>query len=213
MAEPLRHRQTKEAATDMFSLKPPRHISTLLIRDRVEPGSRFCHVCYALKAEAKSDYRSLPRWELCRLIKSFQSIQAASLSKCSPPAFAQCNALSHAASFLCWAECDLNRQRLSAHLRAGREAIEGLDDFCHCVIARRGCQFVIAAERGLRGQQFTRRLQERIDAFRQFGVAHERECSASRRPSKFQWLFPIFLIKGVRERGGPYRMVACRARV
>ena len=31
MAEPLRHRQTKEVATDMFSLQPPRHISTLQI--------------------------------------------------------------------------------------------------------------------------------------------------------------------------------------
>jgi hypothetical protein len=31
MAEPLRHRQTKEAVTDMFSLQPPRHISTLPI--------------------------------------------------------------------------------------------------------------------------------------------------------------------------------------
>src|SRR2546429_7058701 len=31
MVEPLRHRQTKEAATDMFSLKPPRHIPTLPI--------------------------------------------------------------------------------------------------------------------------------------------------------------------------------------
>ena len=30
MAEPLRHRQTKEAATDMFYLKPPRHISTYM---------------------------------------------------------------------------------------------------------------------------------------------------------------------------------------
>jgi len=30
MVEPVRHRQTKEAATDMFYLKPPRHISTLL---------------------------------------------------------------------------------------------------------------------------------------------------------------------------------------
>jgi hypothetical protein len=30
-AEPLRHRQTKEAATDMFDLKPPRHIPTLHI--------------------------------------------------------------------------------------------------------------------------------------------------------------------------------------
>ena len=29
MAEPLRHRQTKEAETDMFYLTPPRHISTL----------------------------------------------------------------------------------------------------------------------------------------------------------------------------------------
>jgi hypothetical protein len=34
MAEPLRHRQTKEAATDMFGLKPPRHISTLPVKLR-----------------------------------------------------------------------------------------------------------------------------------------------------------------------------------
>jgi hypothetical protein len=27
--EPVRHRQTKEAATDMFNLRPPRHTSTL----------------------------------------------------------------------------------------------------------------------------------------------------------------------------------------
>ena len=31
MAEPVRHRQTKGAATDMFDLQPPRHISTLRI--------------------------------------------------------------------------------------------------------------------------------------------------------------------------------------
>src|SRR5438105_4656745 len=31
MVELLRHRQTKEAATDMFCLQPPRHISTLPI--------------------------------------------------------------------------------------------------------------------------------------------------------------------------------------
>jgi hypothetical protein len=30
MVEPLRHRQSKEAATDMFSLQPPRHISTYM---------------------------------------------------------------------------------------------------------------------------------------------------------------------------------------
>ena len=34
MVEPLRHRQTKEAATDMFCLKPPRHISTLHLTDK-----------------------------------------------------------------------------------------------------------------------------------------------------------------------------------
>src|SRR5580704_10110947 len=39
MVEPLRHRQTKEAATDMFDLQPPRHISTLHSRD-CQPGPR-----------------------------------------------------------------------------------------------------------------------------------------------------------------------------
>ena len=40
MAEPLRHRQTKEAATDMFGLQPPRHISTLpmLLKKDYEGG-------------------------------------------------------------------------------------------------------------------------------------------------------------------------------
>ena len=48
MVEPLRHRQTKGAATDMFDLQLPRHISTLpeaevtrrprFGRDRVKSG-------------------------------------------------------------------------------------------------------------------------------------------------------------------------------
>jgi hypothetical protein len=33
MADPLRHRQTKGAATDMVDLTPPRHIPTLPIKD------------------------------------------------------------------------------------------------------------------------------------------------------------------------------------
>jgi hypothetical protein len=37
MVEPLRHRQTKEAATDMFYLTPPRHISTLHKADERKP--------------------------------------------------------------------------------------------------------------------------------------------------------------------------------
>jgi hypothetical protein len=41
MVEPLRHRQTKGAATDMFYLKPPRHISTLPDSDL---GARGCQV-------------------------------------------------------------------------------------------------------------------------------------------------------------------------
>ena len=39
MVEPLRHRQSKEAATDMFSLQPPRHISTLYPSRLVALGS------------------------------------------------------------------------------------------------------------------------------------------------------------------------------
>ena len=37
MAQPVRHRQTKGAATDMLSLPPPRHISTL-------PAPDTCHL-------------------------------------------------------------------------------------------------------------------------------------------------------------------------
>ena len=42
MVEPLRHRQTKGAATDMFYLTPPRHISTLpRLCVFTRPGSIF----------------------------------------------------------------------------------------------------------------------------------------------------------------------------
>src|SRR5262245_24789576 len=41
MVEPLRHRQTKEAETDMSDLQPPRHISTL---PRGEVGRIQWHV-------------------------------------------------------------------------------------------------------------------------------------------------------------------------
>jgi hypothetical protein len=39
--EPLRHRQTKGAATDMFYLKPPRHISTLLKAEKFNQSICF----------------------------------------------------------------------------------------------------------------------------------------------------------------------------
>ncbi len=47
MAEPLRHRQTKEAATDMFYLKPPRHISTL---PRGEIPVHLIYVSYSIES-------------------------------------------------------------------------------------------------------------------------------------------------------------------
>ena len=40
MVEPLRHRQTKGAATDMFYLMPPRHISTLHFSCLTRPDRR-----------------------------------------------------------------------------------------------------------------------------------------------------------------------------
>jgi len=47
MAEPLRHRQTKEAATDMFSLQSPRHIPNLpkAPLGARPPTGRFTHDC------------------------------------------------------------------------------------------------------------------------------------------------------------------------
>src|SRR5271165_2396703 len=51
MAEPLRHRQTKEAATDMFSLQPPRHIPTLPkpeppVSARISASASYGHACW-----------------------------------------------------------------------------------------------------------------------------------------------------------------------
>ena len=42
MGEPLRHRQTKEAATVMFGLQPTRHISTLPCR---QPTTGIADCC------------------------------------------------------------------------------------------------------------------------------------------------------------------------
>src|SRR5262252_1216243 len=61
MAEPLRHRQTKEAATDMFSLQPPRHISTLpdsALRPS-PPHGRFPLDCVAKLFSAPRRVRSI----------------------------------------------------------------------------------------------------------------------------------------------------------
>src|SRR4029077_3052004 len=46
MVEPLRHRQTKEAATDMYSLTRPRHIPTL--PQATDAAGAACHLMSAL---------------------------------------------------------------------------------------------------------------------------------------------------------------------
>jgi hypothetical protein len=55
MAEPVRHRQTKEAATDMFDLQPPRHIPTLPIRYRDDPAASPAMSALTPNAEVNSE--------------------------------------------------------------------------------------------------------------------------------------------------------------
>src|ERR1700693_1730567 len=59
MGETLRHRQTKEAATDMFSLKPPRHIPTLPITTDCQCSRR---VGFAPDTHPESGHRWSAAW-------------------------------------------------------------------------------------------------------------------------------------------------------
>jgi hypothetical protein len=58
MAELLRHRQTKEAATDMLTLQPPRHIPTLPFS--TGPSQQELRLCplYPEKTEASSELKA-----------------------------------------------------------------------------------------------------------------------------------------------------------
>ena len=61
MADPLRHRQTKGAATDMVDLRPPRHIPTLpnlRLPNRVREGPEAAHRTFRVGY----DSRSTPIW-------------------------------------------------------------------------------------------------------------------------------------------------------
>jgi hypothetical protein len=49
MVEPLRHRQTKGAATDMFYLTPPRHISTLPKAEKLNES-----ICFLLLSQQRT---------------------------------------------------------------------------------------------------------------------------------------------------------------
>jgi hypothetical protein len=59
MADPLRHRQTKGAATDMVDLTPPRHISTLPIADTqlTPPNHPGAHSSGACRRSARRPHR------------------------------------------------------------------------------------------------------------------------------------------------------------
>ena len=59
MVEPLRHRQSKEAATDMCSLQPPRHISTLPLATNFSSGP---DVSFRGKAEVPFTYGARICW-------------------------------------------------------------------------------------------------------------------------------------------------------
>jgi hypothetical protein len=62
MAEPLRHRQTKEAATDMFNLQPPRHIPTLplIASQSFETAASSCAARDAGQGGRWAFYRDIP---------------------------------------------------------------------------------------------------------------------------------------------------------
>ena len=60
MVEPVRHRQTKGAATDMFDLHPPRHISTLpFATEMVRCGELSKWAIHVIRCTAEK-HRSFP---------------------------------------------------------------------------------------------------------------------------------------------------------
>ena len=58
MVEPLRHRQTKGAATDMFYLTPPRHISTLPFATKMGCSR---HVRFTPDSDRRADMARRPK--------------------------------------------------------------------------------------------------------------------------------------------------------
>src|SRR6266516_524085 len=61
MVEPLRHRQTKGAATDMFYLMPPRHISTL-----PEYEILYASRCFPLRLQTQTFLDAVGTSHLCQ---------------------------------------------------------------------------------------------------------------------------------------------------
>ena len=55
MVQTVRHRQSKETATDMLDLKPPRHISTLPVSDLWLEGADWPTAALACSMTASQD--------------------------------------------------------------------------------------------------------------------------------------------------------------
>src|SRR5450759_2841466 len=99
MVEPLRHRQTKEAATDMFCLKPPRHISTLHLSDKRTASTFVAYwtnngqgAALGLNGPAANDPNV---WSGRALQESLSSWRCAVLHQCIRPLIGACCAPGH----------------------------------------------------------------------------------------------------------------------
>ena len=81
MVEPLRHRRTKGAATDMFYLTPPRHTSTLPVMPTKQTSA---NVHGLMRSRLRRRGRRLPS---CRISASAQRIVMQSLfsERIAPP--------------------------------------------------------------------------------------------------------------------------------
>ena len=79
MVKPLRHRQTKDAARDMFDLKPLRHTSTLPFASRFAVSEACpCHVCLSPETRRESGrFRSAIQCQLADVRVTARAVAAA----------------------------------------------------------------------------------------------------------------------------------------
>src|SRR5271166_5824706 len=80
MADPLRHRQTKGAATDMVDLTPPRHISTLPVdapfqaRENVGVVVARGRMLSSVRPLMRQEDSRRPVWEFADRVQITQSV-------------------------------------------------------------------------------------------------------------------------------------------
>src|SRR5580704_5853543 len=99
MVQPLRHRQTKEAATDMFDLQPPRHISTLHYPDPIA------------RAQQVRSAGVLPTSFLLRYRRSMVDLSAPSLASAEAMACRSNDTSSLVANLVSWLSLSVARSK------------------------------------------------------------------------------------------------------